>query len=327
MKRAFAVVATIATLVFCISRASAEVRDDGNFFSPQAIEHANDAIRQMQQSTGRDLLIETYPAIPQERASSYRPDNQAAFFRDWANQRAQAAHVKGVYILINRSPSYLLIKPEDQVKQREFTETDSKELRDQMLPAMKQKQFDQALSSAVEFVSSRFAQRVQPRSASTATRTPPPPPGGGSYSQPSPPPSAPNVPVRGFGIGALLVVGLILFVGFKFLRSLFRGRATGYPQQGGHYGGGYGPGYGGGGFGRGFLGGILGGMAGGWLQNRASHRDSGNTFGAPPPSAGGSFGNSSDDVSFTGGGDAGGSFDSGSSGGGSSGDGSSGGSF
>src|SRR5581483_2581807 len=150
----------LACLLFAVT-ANAQVRDDGGFFSADAVDRANSAIGQMKQETGRDLLIETFPSIPQERADQYRADNAAEFFREWANARGQAAHVKGVYILINRTPSYLLIKPADQVKQREFTENDSKELRDQMLPLMKQKQFDQALQSAVDFTASRFRERAQ----------------------------------------------------------------------------------------------------------------------------------------------------------------------
>jgi uncharacterized membrane protein YgcG len=316
-------------LIMCFAgSAFAQVRDDAGFFSQQAVDQANQSIREMKQQTGRDLMIETFPTIPQERQGEYRPDNAAPFFRRWAQARGTAAHVKGVYILINRTPAYLEIAQADQVKQREFTEADSRELRDQMLPMMKQKQFDQALSTAVDFVSSRFRDRVQPGTAGTATQTPPPPPAG---NYPNNAPSYPNAtPSTGIHFGGILCPLIAIFGGLWLLRKIFGRRSTGYgPTQGAPYGGGFGPGnVGGGGFGRGILGGILGGMASNWLQNRMSNRGGSNAYGAPPPppGGGGGFSGGSNDVSYTGGGDAGGSFDSGpSDSGGSSGD--SGGSF
>src|SRR5207237_731939 len=148
----------------------------------------------------------------------------AQFFREWANQRGAAAHVKGVYILINRNPSYLLIKPADQVKQREFTETDSTGLRGEMMPLMKQKQFDQALSAAVDFVSARFRERVTPAAAGTSAQAPSPAPGS-QYN----PPSNQRVPsARGTGMGGLICVGVALLIGFVLLRALFRRGGSSY---------------------------------------------------------------------------------------------------
>jgi hypothetical protein len=307
--------------------ARAEVRDDGNFFSPDAVQKANGAIDQMRRDVGKEMLIETYPAIPSERASEYHPENKDEFFRKWGNERATAAHVNGVYILINKNPSYLFITAGNKTRERDFTTSDEKQLRDEMLALLKQKQYDAALAKAVELVPQQIREHRQQTGSATANPAPPPPPDGSNV---PPTANAPNVPApaRGFGFGAIIVLLVILGIGWMILRALFGRRSAGPGQPGyggyGNYGGSVG---GGGGFGRGLLGGILGGMAGGWLQNRMSHRDSGSSGGPPmDPGGSGTFSESSGDSSFSGG--AGGNFDSGgSSGGDSSSDGGSGGAF
>src|SRR3954462_10513191 len=81
------------------TQALAEVRDDAKFFSDAAVTKANDATQTLKRSTGKELLVETYPAIPAEKAADYSPQNKNAFFDKWANDRFQQAHVNGVYIL------------------------------------------------------------------------------------------------------------------------------------------------------------------------------------------------------------------------------------
>ena len=155
------------------------MRDDASFFSPDAVQKADTAIQQMQRGLGKEMLVETYPAIPAERASEYRPENKDDFFRKWGNERATAAHVSGVYILINRTPSYLFITAGNKTRERDFTTTDENQLRDQMLTLLKQKQYDAALAKAVEFVPQRIREnRQQTGGAATANRAPPPPPDG-----------------------------------------------------------------------------------------------------------------------------------------------------
>src|SRR2546423_11163220 len=121
MKRWLAAVVLVMALL--TSDAGAEVRDAGNFFSPDAVQKANAAMQQMQRDLGKEMLVETYPAIPAERASEYRPENKDDFFRKWGNERATAAHVSGVYILINRTPSYLFITAGNKTRERDFTTT------------------------------------------------------------------------------------------------------------------------------------------------------------------------------------------------------------
>ena len=321
MKSRIGPVAILLALLL-LSTALAEVRDNAGFFSADAVQRADAATQQMRRDLGRELVIETYPAIPTDRAQNYRPESKDQFFEQWGNERSVAVHVDGVYILINRDPAYLFVTAGNKTRQKDFTQDDERELRDAMLSLLKQKQYDAALDKAVEFVPQRIRDNRQRAGSAggTGTYQAPPLPQGYPSGQ-APGPAAPSPGGTKFHFGGLVCFGLFILFVFFILRGIFgRRRFGGYggPNGGPGYGG-YPPGYGGGGFGRGILGGILGGMAGGWLGDKLSGRNN-PTYGAPPPppdsgNAGlGGFNDSGGDTGFSGG--AGGSFDNSSGGGG-----------
>src|SRR3954463_15661970 len=185
------VLAIIAPLMFVAFSARAEVRDDGGFFSTDAVQRANTATQQMRRDLGKELLIETYPSVPSERAQEFQGSNKDAFFRKWGNERATSAHLDGVYILINKTPAYLFVTEGNKTRQRDFTEADEHELRDAMLSLLKQKQYDEALNKAVEFVPERIRKNQQ-GSANAGGAVPPSSPGG--YSAPPVPSGRTNSP-------------------------------------------------------------------------------------------------------------------------------------
>src|SRR4051812_6843139 len=155
--------------------ATAQVADNGGFFSAGAVTQANQQLADIEQRTGRDLRIETYPEIPAEMRSRFSPDRQAQFFADWAEQRGQQAGVRGVIVLICRDPSYLTVQIGRQTRQSgAFTDADKNRLRDLLAGAFKAKNFDQGLSRAVEF----FGTTVQ--NAAPAAPAPAASNGGGS---------------------------------------------------------------------------------------------------------------------------------------------------
>jgi len=343
----------ICTLAICCTliaaAAKAEVVDNAGFFSPDAVQKANDKIQKMRRDTGRELLVETFPNIPADKAADYKPENRQQFFEQWAHERFKAAHVNGVYVLICRDPSSLFVTSGNLTSQKEFTQADDDQLRNLMLPPMKQKQYDEALGKATDFVDSTVRQHQTQASQSGGTRSTTPTPGnesspGNTSSVPPTVATTPRSSGSSIGIGTIIIFAIIAFIVIAVIRRIIsaaRGGGTGYGNNYGPSGanppaGGYGYGNTGGGFGRGLLGGILGGVAGGWLQNRMSHSNYGygntggsttlprtNTYGsesnsfpesAPDTSAsGGSFGD------FGGGGGGGGDAGGGGGGGGDSG--------
>jgi uncharacterized membrane protein YgcG len=262
------------------------VHDNAGFFNASAVQQANQLISQIRQQYHEDLLIETFPQIPSDMQASYDPQNKAAFFAQWARQRARDAGITGVYVLICRQPSYLDVDVGNRTRQRAFTLQNRDELRNILLTNFRQHNYDAGLLQAVQYAERTLHTNLTANSGQAI-------PAGGRMS--------PNQPsARGAASSWGWIVWLVIIVLVLWAVSrLFARRTAGYgpPTAGRGYGpGGYGAGYGpggygpggygpggGGGWGRGLLGGLLGGALGGWLYDRWS--GTGPTSTTPPPGA------------------------------------------
>jgi len=302
----FLVVAVVTATA--VPAAFGQVRDDGEFFSPDAVRRANEQIGQIREQYKTDFVVETFPSVPAELRGAVQQDKAAAYAQ-WIDQRARAARTDGIHVLITKNPSYLEAATGRETEARKvFSDADREELVQRMLGSLKAKENDRALLGAVNFVNSTLRQH-----AATAA---PARPAAGQVATPGARPANPgwttptNAPARrsGFSFTSLLFWGALILGGIWLLRRMMGGRRTataGYPanpgagggmfggggrgpvnpndpnyhpQQTAGYGqpgygpGGYGqPGYGqqqGGGFGRGVGGGLLGGLAGGWLYDK-----------------------------------------------------------
>ena len=310
-------IAPLALLVG-VSRAPAAsfgVRDNAHFFSADAIKQAEQSIQQIQQRHNKDLLIETFPAVPDELRDRLAQQGKDAFFSSWTKQRAAQQGVNGVYVLIVKSPGHLEVWDGNKTQQHLFPESAADQLRGQLLAAFRNKQYDQGLIQAARFVQDTMDANGQPAGNGAAAS---PPSGRGAPGYPSFPTRV-NRPSWGIGSIACVVIGVVLVI--LLVRGIF-GRSgssygggyyppggypqggyppAGYPPAGGYYGGG------GGGFGRGFLGGLLGGALGGYAADRIMHPNQGQTGGGyvPPATGGGDFGGGVDTGGTTSGGDFG----------------------
>ena len=70
------------------------VHDEAGFFKPDAIAEANKIISDVKQDEKKDLLIETFLHVPQDKANVAA---NPAFFKEWAVQRAREEQVNGIY--------------------------------------------------------------------------------------------------------------------------------------------------------------------------------------------------------------------------------------
>src|SRR3954453_5044068 len=80
------------------------VKDEGKFFSAEALDKANRKIKQIYQRFQKDVVIETFAAIPTDLEKKYKEEEKARFFNEWARKRAEELGVNGIYILICRKP-------------------------------------------------------------------------------------------------------------------------------------------------------------------------------------------------------------------------------
>jgi hypothetical protein len=321
-------IAVLAMLVPALVRA--DVHDNAQKFSQQALDDADRDITKMEHDHGKSLVIETFSAIPDDQKAAEQADSKA-FFQKWMRDRAQKLGVNGVYVLICMDPKHLEVGAgKETVKRGDFTKDNEIALRSQLQSALRAGDYDKALSGAVEYVDSAYAENIHSNKSQSNSGYVP------TY-------GAPSMPSRGtdFSFGSLICLAIGAIIVISIVRTIFRGTTGGgmgggyYPPgnqgYGGNYGGGFGGGYGGGGgggFGRGLLGGLLGGALGSYVENRFDQRndqgnsgffqgggqqsdDSGGTggsFDSGPSDAGQGFGDNSvgGDFGSSGGGDVGG---------------------
>jgi uncharacterized membrane protein YgcG len=136
-----------------------EIKDDGKFFSAEAVKKANKQIREIARKYERDLLIETFPTVPggqAERVKAMAPEERDKFFLNWASDRAEAAVVHGVYILVCKEPAHLEVVITKKAK-TVFDKEAFQKLRDLLLKHFREKHYDEGLQAAVDFVQEKLA--------------------------------------------------------------------------------------------------------------------------------------------------------------------------
>jgi len=319
------------SLTLCAGTAG--IHDNAGFFSEAAKADAGRNITELQRTLKKDLCIETYAEIPADLQQGANLQDKAAVSRvvgQWAVKRAREQGVNGVFVLIVKQPAHLQAVVGNETQKQAFTLGDRDTMVSQMLAKLRSKNPDGALREGVSFVASTMRNHASSHArpvTSSSTSFP--------YSQSH----QSSTSSSGGWLLPLLIFGVIGWVVFGLIRSMFRG---------GMSGGGMGPGgnmmpgqQGGGGFFQSLFGGMVGGAAGMWLYDQFSGSHN-SAYGASPEdrpfggdsgfnsqdtdysSSGGSFGDDSNSGGggFFGGdsgGDSGGGFGGGDSGGGDSG--------
>ncbi len=305
-----------------------EVRDAAGIFSAAAVKDADETVRRIQRDYRKELLIETFAAVPESRTEEYAK-NREEFFNNFVRERAMAARLDGIYVLIMKEQPphrYRIQVGVGQVtRQRAFTLSDRDALVKTFQSSFREDKFDEALRNGVALVERTLQSNLQ---GPVATKS------NASGLRVDREASAPGYRSSSSSIGSIVVLVLFIFIGVLvvgFIIRLLRGAMGGTPGLGGAggMGGGMGYGGGGGGFFSSLLGGIGGAMAGSWLYDRlfsntahaddvhSSSSDAGvpSDFGRDFSSSGGDVDVSGGDFGGGGGGDFGGGGDSGGGGG------------
>jgi uncharacterized protein len=306
-------------------------------FSPAAVAKANEQIAAIYRDSQLELVIETFPAVPENLRSRQASMGEKELFTAWVKERATERRAEGVYVLLCRSPGKLQYFVHSKAKERGFTPAVAEAMSKNMLAKLREKKFDDSLALATTTFADAVARGAKKGEVPAAPNRNLNAGGGrdvpmaGGVAKP-----APDKPGEGEGEGWtwLLYVGLAV-LGLWILFRLFRGASqtrsqvaqppvVGYgPTVGPAYPGYSPPGYGpagypppgypahqGGGFMRSMLGGMLGAAGGMWLYNHlfggpAAHGGmSGGS--AAAPNAGDVSGGDFTSGGFTGGGDFGG---------------------
>ncbi len=280
-----------------------EVRDNAGLFSPAAVQQADAAIQKIQRELRKELLIETFPGVPENKKADYER-NREEFFTSFVRERAQAARLDGIYVLMMKeAPPHKLriqVGMGEATRQRAFLPSDRDQLVRLLQTKFREEKYDEGLTAAVALVDRTVRSHLNGAAPVGATRpvaSAAPVASGGAAGQV-------NVMKWVFIIGGVLVA--------VFLVRMFAGGMGGGGGGGLSGSGGMG---GGGGFFSSLLGGIGGAMAGNWLYDRftgdnaRSPHDSNSGANDAPSDVGGDYSSSGGDVGgsdFGGGGDVGG---------------------
>jgi hypothetical protein len=149
------------------SRASAvapEIRDDGRFFSPEAVKKANEQIRDIFAKYGKDVLIETFASVPPDQLQKVQgmsTREKEEYFRKQAIDRAKQRVVNGLYILINKEPKYVYVAIAPQAR-AQFDGDTSNRIRETLLSNWDIR-IDEGLAGVLKTIHERLAKVSSPR--------------------------------------------------------------------------------------------------------------------------------------------------------------------
>ncbi len=224
--------------------------DGGGFFSDTAKAEANRQLLELGARFKKEVVIETFKAIPVEVSQGVNLQDRAAvnrMFEAWTLQQARQQRVNGIYILLSKEPAHLQVIIGNETQRTLFTTKDRSVLLEVMLGKLRAKQPDEALLQGVSAIASAMKSHGLDRAQPPGTN-----PVAAEKEE-----SDPWSWVLAAGLGFLvawLVVGL--------MRSMFnRGAAGTSPGSGG-------------GFMTSLLGGMFGAAAGMWLYDQFSGHSS-----------------------------------------------------
>jgi uncharacterized membrane protein YgcG len=147
--------------------------DQAGLYTPAAVQKANEEIAKIEHAEHRELVIETFKAVPEDKARAFRDmtaRQREDFFQQWADERAQARHVYGVYVLISKSPRRAVVVLGPGTEERVFPERDRKTLAEELTPPVWWRNRDRQLLDAVAWFHTALHRNLRaggPEDAST----------------------------------------------------------------------------------------------------------------------------------------------------------------
>jgi hypothetical protein len=127
-------------------------KDDGKFFSPEALKKAQAAADRLFKEKQTDFVVETFDTPPKgdaEKVKAMSAAEKQKFFHELARDRAKELKVSGVYVLINKNPTYLYVEvPGTGV----LKEDEVKKVQQALISNFRDKKFDDGLLQAVQVV-------------------------------------------------------------------------------------------------------------------------------------------------------------------------------
>src|SRR4051812_45551854 len=103
------------------------VKDDGKFFSKDALDKANKKIHEIYQKYKKDVVVETLEKLTPEQQKKYQEEeDKARFFARLALDRGREIGLNGIYIVIVKKPRFLRIHMDSDTQKKDFKASDRK---------------------------------------------------------------------------------------------------------------------------------------------------------------------------------------------------------
>jgi hypothetical protein len=224
----------------CLARAEPPlpgVEDKAGLFKSETLAKAREQIQQIRETFHQDLLIETIPSLPpdnEKRVHAMTSRELVRFFDRMAKERAAAAGVNGVYILISDDPPklrHVQVSVWPESREQTFPARDREALRKEMAHSLG-KDPDKALLHAVAQVREVLKEHQPADPASTSVL---------------------------WAVGGVILALLAAWVVLGVLRAKLAARDRAAPVAGVAEGNRFMPG---------LLGGMFGSVAGLWIYDR-----------------------------------------------------------
>ena len=128
------------------------IHDGGGFFSAATLSEAAELVRSIRSYHGRDVYVETYAEVPEALKDDLARDGREKFYDDWLNRRARQLGVRGVFVLVTRTPGRVQVGVDKATQRRAFTPDDRDALRDALVAAFRASRYDRGLLDGLRFV-------------------------------------------------------------------------------------------------------------------------------------------------------------------------------
>jgi hypothetical protein len=170
----------LALAAVCLAAAGAAraadppIKDEAGLFTAGAVRQATEAIQEMRRTEHKDLVIETYPGVPEDRAKAFAGmtrKQREDFFLRWADERARAREVDGVYVLLCKSPATTEVVLGPDTEDRVFPERERARLARTLPLHAWRKNYDAELRDAVGLVRSSVAYNLRAGGPQDASQT------------------------------------------------------------------------------------------------------------------------------------------------------------
>jgi uncharacterized membrane protein YgcG len=149
------------------------IKDDAEFFKPEAIKRANEGIREIARKIHKDLLIETYSRPPAEQADKVKAmsrEERMSYYGDWVKRRVDERVADGIVVIITREPGHVVVGITPGATST-FDHQFKLKIEQALISAFREKKYDDGLTNAVKLVCDKVGARF-PEGGSVAPATP-----------------------------------------------------------------------------------------------------------------------------------------------------------